>query len=214
MPNECIIPARGDDADWMDKFNATKALVQAGNCDLLFIGDSITSHWRDYGLSVWNTYYGSRNALNLGIGGDKTQNILWRLDKYPMNRINPKVAVLLIGTNNIRSGDTPTDVAEGIDAIIVSMKAKMPNTLIVLMGLFPREPQPYRIYRIRANEASGRFSVSANYGNVVYRDIGSNFLRVDGQFKTGMTQDYLHIQEPGYQIWAEQLEPTISPYFS
>src|SRR5687767_14628351 len=88
------------DAGWMKRHESFNERVKKGNVDLIFIGDSITQGWEGAGKGVWEKYYGKRNAVNLGIGGDRTQHVLWRLENGNIKGIEPKLAVVMIGTNN------------------------------------------------------------------------------------------------------------------
>lgn len=203
MPNALLTPVPQDDPDYLTKHNAIKAQVELGGWQMLFIGDSITSHWKDYGLATWNMAYVPRQALNMGIGGDKVQNILWRLDRcsLPTLHTNPKVAVLNIGTNNVRAGDSAADIAEAVDAIIDKLNQKLPNTKIILMGLFAREENPYDVYRIKAQAASGTFSLSGDRTGVYYRDVSYGLVGDDGHFLPDMMTDHVHPAALGYDMW-------------
>lgn len=115
---------------------------------LIFIGDSITHQFggtktpggdgcRDYGIASWNKYYAPRKAVNMGFSGDQTGHVLWRLKNGELDGIAPKVAVLMIGTNNARA-HTPEQVAGAIGAIIETIHEKSPQTQVLLLGVFPR----------------------------------------------------------------------------
>src|SRR3954464_436209 len=111
--------------------------VKKGNVDLIFIGDSITQGWEGSGAKVWKEFYDKRNAVNLGIGGDRTQHVLWRLDHGNIDGIKPKLAVLMIGTNNSGS-NTSEQIAEGVKLIVEKLRSKLPNTKVLVLGIFPR----------------------------------------------------------------------------
>ena len=99
--NSAVIPAtRGDEKHWRDRDASITEKAERGDVDLAFIGDSITQGWEGHGKSVWDEYYGDRKAINLGIGGDRTEHVIWRLTHGNLGKIRPKVAVLMIGTNN------------------------------------------------------------------------------------------------------------------
>src|SRR3954451_16101873 len=135
-PNDAIIPAprTGKQLERHEEFNKR---VKQGNVDLIFIGDSITQGWEGAGKNVWDEFYGKRNAVNLGIGGDRTQHVLWRLDHGNIDGIHPKLAVLMIGTNN-SSTNTSEQIAEGVKLIVEKLRAKLPNTKVLVLGIFPR----------------------------------------------------------------------------
>ena len=106
------VPRDGGRLDRHEKFNER---VKQGNVDLMFIGDSITQGWEGAGKDAWDKHYGKRNAVNLGIGGDRTQHVLWRLDNGNIDGISPKLAVLMIGTNNSNGNDnTAEEIGAGI----------------------------------------------------------------------------------------------------
>ena len=118
----------------MNRYESINARVKQGDCDMIFIGDSITEGWETGGKEVWQKYYGQRKAVNLGIGGDRTQHVLWRLDHGNIDGISPKLAVMMIGTNNIGGNtaasstrDTPEQVAEGVQAIVERLRTKLPQ---------------------------------------------------------------------------------------
>ena len=115
-PNDAVIPVPRE-GNWMKRHESFNERVKQGNVDLIFIGDSITQGWEGAGKDVWQQYYAKRNAVNLGIGGDRTQHVLWRLDHGNIDGINPKLAVLMIGTNNSGS-NTSEQIADGIKAIV------------------------------------------------------------------------------------------------
>ena len=103
--------------------------VKQGKVDLLMIGDSITHGWEGAGKEVWQKFYAKRNAVNLGISGDQTQHVLWRLENGNLDGIQPKLAVLMIGTNNAAGGN-PQEIAAGVRAIVERLRAKLPQTKI------------------------------------------------------------------------------------
>jgi len=113
--------------------------AKQGDVDLLFLGDSITEGWASKGKSVWEKYYGNRKAMNAGVGGDRTQHVLWRLDNGNIDGIHPKLAVIMIGTNNSNNNDnTAEEIADGIKAIVKEVREKLPETKILLLAIFPR----------------------------------------------------------------------------
>ena len=181
--------------------------VSEGKVDLIFIGDSITSGWESRGLKVWEQFYGKRNAVNLGIGGDRTQHVIWRLDNGNVKGISPKAAVVMIGTNNSRD-NTSEQIAEGVTVIINQLRSKLPETKVLLLAIFPRGANDERH---RVNEkANAIFSELADGEHIHYLDIGSKFMNSDGVLIRGMMPDQLHLNEQGYVIWAEAIESNLS----
>jgi lysophospholipase L1-like esterase/cephalosporin-C deacetylase-like acetyl esterase len=183
--------------------------VDAGDVDLVFIGDSITSGWENRGRQVWEKFYGRRKAANLGIGGDRTQHVIWRLENGNLKDISPKAAVVMIGTNNSRD-NTSEQIADGVKAIIGQLRSKSPATKVLLLAVFPRgadNDDPRRQVNLAANKI---FSRLADGKHVHYLDIGSKFMNGKGVLTRGMMTDLLHLTEEGYTLWAEAIEPTLS----
>lgn len=207
-PQHSAIKPAPRDAKWMvrhDKFNER---IKKGNVDLIFIGDSITQGWEGAGKNVWAKYYGSRNAVNLGIGGDRTEHVLWRLDNGNIEGISPKLAVLMIGTNNSGSNSSK-EIAEGVTAIVNKLRKQLPNTKVLVLGIFPRgadEADKRRQVNKGANEIISKL---ADEKNIFYLDIGPKFLEADGKLSKEIMPDLLHLNEKSYTIWAESIEPTV-----
>jgi beta-glucosidase len=194
---------------WMDRHKSMNARVEKGNVDLVFIGDSITQGWEGRGKGVWSKFYGKRNAVNLGIGGDRTQHVIWRLDKGNLKGISPKVAVIMIGTNNA-GRNTPEEIADGVTAIVRQLQTKTPKTKILLLATFPRGAWPDNSKR-QVNEKSNAIVAKlAADDNVHYLDIGPKFLGDDGSLSKEIMPDLLHLSEAGYTIWAESIESMVA----
>ncbi len=114
--------------------------AKQGDVDLLFVGDSITQGWEGSGKAVWEKYYGNRKAMNDGISGDQTQHVLYRHEHGNIDGIHPKLAVIMIGTNNTGGKNTGEEIAEGVKAIVDEMREKLPDTKLLVLGIFPRGP--------------------------------------------------------------------------
>ncbi len=182
--------------------------AKAGNIDLLFLGDSITAGWNGGGKEVWQRYYGPRNAANFGIGGDRTQHVLWRIENGELDGITPKVVVLMIGTNN-SGANSADEIADGIRAIVKKLREKLPDAKILLLGVFPRGPKP-NPGREKLSEVNEKIASLGDGKMVTYLDIGKNFLNEDGTISKEIMPDFLHLSPKGYQIWADAIEPTLS----
>jgi lysophospholipase L1-like esterase len=195
---------------WQRRHLKINDRANQGDVDLIFIGDSITEGWvGDAGQEVWEKFYGSRKAMNAGIGGDRTQHVLWRLDNGNIEGIKPKLAVVMIGTNNSGS-DTPDDIAAGVTAIVEKLRAKLPDTKILLLGIFPRGENNDNENR-KVNVATNQIIQSLDDGkSVFYLDISDKFLNQDGTLEREIMPDLLHLSKQGYEIWAESIEPKVS----
>ena len=198
------------DGGWMNRHQSFNERVKKGNVDLLLIGDSITQGWEGAGKEAWAKHYDKRNAVNLGIGGDRTQHVLWRLDNGNVEGISPKLAVLMIGTNNSNGTDnTAEEIGAGITAIVKKLREKLPQTKVLILAVFPRDekPTPRREKNAKASEIASKL---ADNQNVFYLDIGSKFLTPDGLLTKDIMPDYLHLSPQGYTIWAEAIEPKVT----
>jgi beta-glucosidase len=194
----------------MARHEAFNQRAKQGNVDLIFIGDSITQGWEGAGKDVWAKYYAKRNAVNLGIGGDRTQHVLWRLDHGNIDGISPKLAVLMIGTNNSNGSDnTAEEIGTGITAIVKKLREKLPNTKVLILAVFPRgaKPDAQREKNAKASEIAARL---ADGQMVYFLDIGPKFLAADGTLSKDVMPDLLHLSPKGYEIWAESIEPQVA----
>jgi beta-glucosidase len=208
--NPAIIPAtRSTPTNWLSRHEGFVKEAKAGGIDLLFMGDSITDYWRNKGKTIWDKYYGKRHAANFGIGGDRTQHVLWRIENGELDNIDPKVIVLMIGTNNSNS-DSSDQIAEGVETIVGEMRAKCPKSKILLLAVFPRNKPadtPEQLERIR--QVNERIAKLSDGKAVIFLDINHVFLGPDGKVPADIMPDFLHPNEHGYQLWADAMEPTL-----
>jgi len=201
-----VTPVPRQDAGWVQRNQAFNERVKQGNVDLVFIGDSITQAWENNGKEVWEKYYHHRKAINLGIGGDRTQHVLWRLANGNLEGISPKAAVLMIGTNNANKDDhTAEQIADGITAIVKLLQERRPKTRILILGIFPRgeQPNPEREKNAKASELASKL---ADGKMVHYMDIGVHFLKPDQTLPKEIMPDFVHLTPRGYEIWAIAIE--------
>lgn len=195
---------------WMPRHQEKLARIQQGNVDLLMIGDSITHGWEDAGKEVWAKYYAHRNAVDLGYGGDRTENVLWRLQHGEVDGINPKVAVLMIGTNNAGHRHEPSAyTAKGVRAVLDELQARLPNTKVLLLGIFPRGETSEDGLRVLNNRTNTLLEKMADGEKVVYLNINDQFLDEHGVLPKTIMPDLLHPNAEGYAIWAKAMEPTL-----
>jgi lysophospholipase L1-like esterase len=181
-----------------------------GEVELLLIGDSITQRWDDEGRRIWDAYYGGRHAVNLGFGGDHTEHVLWRLDHGEIERITPKLAVVMIGTNNTGARhDPPEETAAGIQAILTTLRTRLPGTKILLLGVFPRGASPDDPLRLLNVAINDRLRTYADNKHVFFLDLSQHFLDDRGRLSQDLMPDYVHLSERGYQVRAEGMEDMI-----
>jgi lysophospholipase L1-like esterase len=186
-----------------------RAKENPGPCDIVFIGDSITQGWEGAGKNVWNKYYANRKCLNFGVGGDRTQHVLWRFEQGQLDGVKPKVAVVMIGTNNSNNQDnTESDILQGVTAIVNDIRKRLPETKIILFGIFPRA-KTFSAQRGKILQVNQALEKLADNNMIFYMDIGSKLIESDGSISTEMMRDALHPGERGYQIWADAMEPKL-----
>jgi lysophospholipase L1-like esterase len=202
-------PASRTDKWWQERHKSMNARVKQGNVDLIFVGDSITHGWEGSGKGVWQKYYGSRNAVNLGIGGDQTSQVLWRLDHGNIDGISPKLAVVMIGTNNSGS-QNPEQIARGVTAVVERLKTKLPQTKILLLAIFPRGADNNDGLRKKNAAANVVIAKLADNKQVFYQDLGPQFVAADGTLSKNIMPDLLHPNAQGYEIWAKAIEPMVA----
>lgn len=194
-------------------------ISKKGEAELVFLGDSITHGWDGKGKAVWEKYWAPLKAANFGIGGDRTEHVLWRLENGNFDGLKPKAIVLMIGTNNTGHvgrkfkeindevyTSTAEQTAEGVKTIIAKLKQKCPGAKILVLAIFPRgenAPHPMRQQNEAINQIVKTF---ADQKTVHFLDINAKFLAADGTLSKDIMPDLLHPNEKGYEIWAEAIE--------
>lgn len=202
--------------DWAYEYHNGMLQQKLSNPSLIFLGDSITMMWRtqsgfEGGTPVWHQYYAPLNAANFGLSGDTTATLLWRLTEGgDLEGLNPRVVVLLIGINNllgVRGAHTPEQVAEGITTIVNYLKVKLPDTRLLLLGIFPCWESPQHPARELVRQTNALIAPLEDRKQVWYLDLGPRFLEPDGTISKVNLRDLLHLSEVGYQIWASAMHP-------
>jgi lysophospholipase L1-like esterase len=193
------------DGHWMELHKRYVNRARQGNAPLVFLGDSITQGWNDN--DVWKRFYAPRGAVNFGIGGDRTQHVLWRIENGEFDGIDPKLVVLMIGTNNLHDNSNE-DIVLGVSQIVRKLTTLHPNTKILLLGIFPRGEKPGPI-RERIKAINQKLAQLDDGSKVHYLDIGQTFLEPDGSISRDVMYDFLHLTPKGYRRWAEAIEPTV-----
>jgi len=179
--------------------------------DLLMIGDSITHGWENSDRrEIWDRYYAERNPLNIGFSGDRTEHVLWRFEHGAIDGISPKLAVVMIGTNNTgHRQDDPKHTAAGIKAVVEQLGRRLPKTKVLLLAIFPRGKDPNDKLR-KINDATNK--IIAGYADgkrVFFLDINDVFLEDNGALPKSIMPDLLHPNKKGYALWAEAMEPMV-----
>ncbi len=209
--NRCVKPIPRD-GKAHDRFLLLNQRVkEAGaSAELIFVGDSITEGWEGNGKEVWAKYYAPRHAVNLGIGSDHTQHVLWRLENGNVDGLKPKVAVVLIGVNNVPdTNNSPRMILEGVTAVVKTLREKLPDTKVLLLGIFPFR-EDFNVQRAKALEVNQALNKLDDGKAVFYMDIGYLFIQPDGKISKDIMRDFLHPTAKGYKIWAEAMEPKLA----
>jgi len=183
---------------------------KAGPIGVLFLGDSITEGWI-HAPHIWDHYYGLLQAANFGIGGDQTQHVIWRIDHGELDRIKPKVVVLMLGTNNT-GGHTADEIAAADKKIVEMIRAKIPETKVLLLAIFPRGPRQNEDFAKRMSiidEVNRQLAALDDKKNVRFLNINDRFLGQDGKIPFSLMPDQLHPNAAGYQLWAEAMQPLL-----
>jgi beta-glucosidase len=196
---------------WLPRHLQKLEEIKAKNNEqVIFIGDSITQGWERDGFNVWNHNYAKYNAVALGFGGDRTENVLWRLQHGEVDGLNPKVAVLMFGTNNTgHRQEKPELTTAGIKRNIDELQQRLPNTKILLLAVFPRDEKPDGELRQINNGVNAIISGFADSKKIFFLDINQSFLDANGVLSKTIMPDLLHPNEHGYEIWAKAMEPTL-----
>jgi len=198
-------PVPGD-VPWFGRMHA-EYLKQTKNqkFDLCFLGDSITQGWPG---DMFAKYFGKYKPVNFGIGGDRTENVLWRLHHGELKGTSPKLIVLLIGICNA-GRNTPQEIAVGVATVVKTLRVMLPQTKILLLGIFPSAKNADRAKTEVANRFLAKLDGKSN-GMIKYLDIGSKFLNNDGKILPGVLRDGVHLTRKGYKIWGDAVAPIIT----
>jgi len=184
--------------------------AKEGKAQLVFLGDSITAGWARQ-PAIWEKAFGAYTPVNFGIGGDRTQHVLWRIENGELETIKPKAVVLMIGTNN-SAHDPAEGIARGITKIVETIRKKQPQAKILLLAIFPREEKassnPGR--REKLAEVNKTIARLDDGKHVFFLDIGPKFLQPDGTILKTIMPDFLHLSSEGYQIWADAISPKLA----
>ena len=183
--NTAVVPTGKQGQWWMNRHAKIVENTKKDNVDLILIGDSITHNWeREDCQECWNTWFAPYNAVNAGISGDRTENVLWRIDHGLLDYCSPKVAVIMIGTNNTDGNHYPSintakELAQGIKAICNRVMQKCPDTKILLLGIFPYGYNNNLRNNIN-KQTNQMISKCADQKRIFYLDIGQIYLNEQG----------------------------------
>ena len=211
-PPSPTTPAPKPDGEWQQKHAANAAAAKAGGIDVLFLGDSITEYWNAEGKDVWTKTFAPLKAANFGIAADKVENVLWRTQNGELDGIQPKAVVLLCGINNTwgvkrdQREKVGADVAAGLGEVIKTLRAKSPQTKVLLLAIFPIADGTDIVVKT-ANTALAKMDDGKT---VRFLDLGPKLADAEGNLAKENTKDGLHLSAKGYEVWAQSILPLLT----
>ena len=214
MSSPAATPIGRDKPGWYAEHDKHVEISKTSSASVLLIGDSIIQGLARY-PKIWNKYFTSLKALNFGMGGDRTQNVLWRVENGEIP-LNTQLIVVHCGTNNT-DRDTPKDIACGIASIGMVFQEAKPNSKIVLTGLLPRDLQPSfrREQGNKVNKYLKRFCTSGHIRNFYYLKPDPDWVLPDGTLNTSYYfHDHLHLVEEGDEKFAKSIYEIITKVYS
>ncbi|MEY3160187.1 MAG: hypothetical protein RIT25_178 [Planctomycetota bacterium] len=198
---------------WLDQHERCVATARAGGIDLVLLGDSITQGWGGPTRSVGTiattkatAHFAGLRTANMGISGDRTQHVLWRVRNGAVDGLDPRWLVLTIGTNNLSAGDAPADIARGVAACVAELRARLPHAHLVVQAPHPRGATPDDAQRVRGRALTQLLAGLALPDNTSFLDPTPAFTAADGTLVAGLyAGDALHLQPAGYEAWGALL---------
>ena len=221
MPQYATLPARINSAVFptgkFDWFELTKAQIETGKknaatCQIIFDGDSYMVGWHAAANLVWKQHYAEFNAVNFGIDGDTTAQILWRLLQGQGEGMHPKLIDLMVGSNSIKRNSS-AEIAEGVKAVLDAYQKRFPAAVILLQGILPRNDKPDNPFRIQIKEVNELLSKLGDGKKVIFIDFGDKFLQPDGTINRDLMPNLLLPNVKGYQVWADAIQPIVDSVF-
>jgi lysophospholipase L1-like esterase len=210
---------RNDDPTWVRKHAELVARAKRGDIDVYFAGDSITRRWEATHRDSWDKNFGAWKAADFGAGGDRTEHQHYRLENGELDGVNPKVVVLMIGTNNVGFEPAPgsdkelvEDVVKGVTICVRAVRKRAPKARILLMGITARNSDGSTALMPTTRRINARLAKLADGDTVRFCDINGRLADETGRLHEGMTEDGLHLSDEGYQVWADAIRPTLTEW--
>jgi beta-glucosidase len=199
--------------EWCQRVQSHLSDPVRNKARVVFLGDSITQLWKEVASDVWQEHFGQHSPLLLGIGGDQTQQVLWRIERGELEGLDPAVVVLLIGVNNlIISRASAEDTARGVRAVNAAVRIRLPKARILHLALFPAGETRSDWLRQKIEQTNALLQDLAGLPNVVFLDLGPRFLSPDGGLPPELMDDFLHPTRQGYEVWAHALDPLLAKW--
>jgi platelet-activating factor acetylhydrolase IB subunit beta/gamma len=220
-----VVPSAGNwsGTSWLDTHTKLVNYVQAnkGPIDVLLVGDSITQQWGsplDKGVlnESWKKHFANYKTINIGIGGDKAQNVLWRLDHGGVEGLQPKVVIVMIGNNNMFfAPETGVEAAaKGVQMCVANVREKFPKAEVISARILPCHAPGSNFYENikKTNTALDALKLDSD-PKVHVLDLTKDFTSADGTIKKPLfTPDSIHLSLTGYAVYAERLKPLLDKF--
>lgn len=202
-------PREGDatlQAKWGKEHEDFVARAKQGKIDILLLGDSITHRWP---TALWEETFKPLVAERFGIEGDQVQHLLWRIQNGEMEGIKPKLAVLLIGTNNVPRPFTSDEIAGTVMAVVKTIREKSPGTKVLILGMLPRNELASNIMRDRIRLVNLLLAKEVDGRDVRFLDVGEVIMKPDGSLTRELTPDWLHPSPAAYELLMKKIGPVV-----
>ena len=193
--------------EWRAQHERQLRALGRATAKVAFLGDSITEGWKV--APAYREQFGKYSPINLGIANDTTQNVLWRLEHGALDGTAPRVAVVLIGINNLAGGFTAEKTADGVRAVVASVQAHAPMARVLLLGVFPARQEATHPLRQNIKDANRLLAGLANPGRVEFHDLGSSLLEPDGSISKSTMHDFVHPTPDGFARVSVALAPVL-----
>ena len=199
------------DKGWTRRVDQHQRLLTNQPWQVCFIGDSLTEFWQHAGKATWEKEFSPLKAINLGIAGDRTEHILNRIQRLDFHRANPRLVVLMMGTNNFgrEPPDKPEDVVRAIRAAVDMLRAKLPQASVLVLTIPPSNLAAESPSRMRIKEANSLLVQLTWPERVRVLDVYDAFVDGSGRWRRGLTLDGTHFSPAGYARLAELVSPVV-----
>ncbi len=193
--------------EWLAQHQRQLQIGHRSTAKVIFLGDSITEGWG--AAPAYREYFGKYSPLNLGIAGDLTQNVLWRIQEGALDGTKPQAVVVMVGINNLAGGFSAERTAGGVRAIVASVRSHLPAAHVLLLSILPAREDPANPLRQRVAETNRLLANLAEPGCVDVRDFGSLLLEPDGKISKAILRDFVHPTPAGYQRLSQAVAPLL-----
>jgi lysophospholipase L1-like esterase len=195
---------------WVERNLANEVNLANGPANVVFLGDSITDFLQTgAGQVVWETSFAPLGAINMGVVGVTTSEVLWQVETGQVARASPGVVVLMVGTNNLTLGQGPLATAAGIAKIVGEIQEQLPSTQILLLGVLPRGKEPANPYRLSVALVNDLIATLDDGKTVRFLDLGPDFQESNGKIPSSLMPDQVHPSSIGYLLYSQSVLPAI-----